>query len=78
MAALSRQRLAPWPFAGPAWIREGDEVHLIDHWRHLGTAYDVADLDALLDMPRPAFDRDSYRILVKSVERMTRLAPSFR
>jgi len=74
MAALSRQRLAPWPFAGPAWIREGDEVHLIDHWRHLGTAQSEADLHALLDTPAPAFDRDSYRILVKALERMTPLA----
>jgi DNA polymerase-3 subunit epsilon len=75
MAALSRQRLVPWPFAGPAWIREGDEVHLIDHWRHLGTARSEADLHALLDAPAPAFDRDSYRILAKSVERMSPLAP---
>jgi len=76
MAALGRQRLAPWPFAGPAWIREGDEVHLIDHWRHLGTAHSEADLHALLDTPAPAFDRDSYRILLKALERMTPLAAS--
>jgi DNA polymerase-3 subunit epsilon len=74
MAALSRQRLAPWPFSGPAWIREGDEVHLIDHWRHLGTACDEADLGALLDTESPAFDRDSYRILLKALDRMTPLA----
>ena len=74
MAALSRQRLAPWPFAGPAWIGEGDEVHLIDHWRHLGTAHTEADLHALLDTPAPAFDRDSYRILLKALGRMTPLA----
>jgi DNA polymerase-3 subunit epsilon len=28
MAALGRHRLSrTWPFAGPAWLREGDEVH---------------------------------------------------
>jgi len=74
MAALGRQRLAPWPFAGPAWITEGDEVHLIDHWRHLGTAHSEADLHALLDSKSPAFDRDTYRILVKAVDRMMPLA----
>jgi DNA polymerase-3 subunit epsilon len=74
MAALGRQRFAPWPFAGPAWIREGDEVHLIDHWRHLGTARSEADLYDLLEATPPAFDRDTYRILVKAVERMTPLA----
>jgi DNA polymerase-3 subunit epsilon len=74
MAALGRLRLEPWPFAGPAWIREGEEVHLIDHWRHLGTAKSELDLHALLDTPAPDFDRDSYRILLKAVARMTPLA----
>jgi DNA polymerase-3 subunit epsilon len=74
MAALGRQKLVPWPFAGPAWIREGDEAHLIDHWRHLGTARSEADLYDLLETPPPSFDRDTYRILVKAVDRMTPLA----
>ena len=73
MAALGRQRLEPWPFAGPAWLREGDELHLIDHWRHLGTAHSEADLYALLETSPPAFDRDSYRILLKALDRMTPL-----
>ncbi len=74
MAALVRHRLEPWPFAGPAWIREGDEVHLIDCWRHLGTARNEADLHDLLDSPPPAFDRDAYRILHKARDRMIPLA----
>ena len=76
MAALGRQRLEPWPFAGPAWLREGDELHLVDHWRHLGTAHSEADLYALLETAPPAFDRDSYRILLKALDRMTPLAAS--
>jgi DNA polymerase-3 subunit epsilon len=74
MAALGRHRLAPWPFVGPASIREGDELHLIDHWRHLGTARSEADLHALLDIEAPAFERDSYRILAKALARMTPLS----
>jgi DNA polymerase-3 subunit epsilon len=74
MAALGRHRLSPWPFAGPAWLREGDDVHLIDHWRHLGTAQSEADLHDLLETPAPAFDRDSYRILLKALARMMPLA----
>ncbi len=74
MAALGRHRLSPWPFAGPAWLREGDDVHLIDHWRHLGTAQSEADLHGLLETPAPAFDRDSYRILLKALARMIPLA----
>lgn len=74
MAALGRLRLALWPFAGPAWIKEGDELHLVDQWCHLGTATCEADLHALLDTARPVFDRDSYRILHKAVKQMTPLA----
>ena len=74
MAALGRHRLAAWPFPGPAWIREGDEAHLIDHWRHLGTARSEAELYDLLEAPTSAFDRDSYRILVKALARMVPLA----
>jgi DNA polymerase-3 subunit epsilon len=76
MGALGSLRLAPWPFPGPAWIREGDEVHLIDQWRHIGTARCEADLHALLDSSLPDFDRDSYRILQKAVERMVPLVPA--
>lgn len=76
MAALGRQRLEPWPFTGPAWLREGDELHLIDHWRHLGTAHSEAELHALLETTPPAFDRDSYRILLKALDRMTPLVAS--
>jgi hypothetical protein len=39
--------LGAWPFAGPAWIREGEDVHLIDRWRHLGTVGNDADLQRL-------------------------------
>ncbi|MCF8198198.1 MAG: GIY-YIG nuclease family protein [Sulfuritalea sp.] len=74
MAALSRHRIVPWPFAGPAWIKEGSEVHLIHHWRHLGTVCNEADLYALLDSSAPSFERDSYRILLKARERMVPLA----
>ncbi len=73
MAALGRHRLEPWPFVGPALVREGDELHLIDHWRHLGTARSEADLHDLLDAPVPDFDRDAYRILLKAVARMVPL-----
>lgn len=74
MAALGRHQLSPWPFAGPAWIREGEEVHLFDRWRHLGTAFSEADLHELLDVSPPTFDRDTYRILLKAIDLMVPLA----
>ena len=74
MAALGKLRLAPWPFAGPAWIREGNDLHLIDRWRHLGTVGNDADLQDLLDAAPPPFDQDSYRILLKFRDRMMPIA----
>ena len=74
MAALGKLRLAPWPFAGPAWIREGNDLHLIDRWRHLGTVGNDADLQDLLDAAPPPFDQDSYRILLKFRARMMPIA----
>lgn len=74
VAALAPRRLVPWPFDGPAWIREGEEVHLIDRWRHLGTVRDESELYELLGAPLPEFDRDSYRILLKARDRLVPLA----
>ena len=70
VAALARLKLVPWPFAGPALIREGDEAHLIDNWRYLGTARSDEELHALLDAGRPRFDRDTYKILAKHMAKM--------
>lgn len=75
MAGLSKLRLADWPFAGPAFVREGDDVHLVDAWRHLGTAHDEDELHALLGGELPPFDRDTYKILLAARERLIPLAP---
>ena len=74
MAALARLQLRTWPFPGPAWLREGNDVLLFDQWRHLGTVRDDAEFHALLENPLPPFDRDTYRILLGAVERMSPLA----
>jgi DNA polymerase-3 subunit epsilon len=70
MTALTGIKLVSWPFPGPALIREGDEAHLIEGWRYLGTARSDDELHALLDNPRPAFDRDAYKLLAKYVGKM--------
>lgn len=74
MDALGKLRLRAWPFAGPAILPEGDRLHVIDAWCHLGTAQTEAEVDSLLDAGKPVFDRDTYRILVKHFNRMQRLA----
>lgn len=73
LTGLTRLKLIAWPFAGPAQIREGDETHILDAWRYLGTARSDGDVAELLAQPRPSFDRDTYRILAKAVGRMTPL-----
>lgn len=71
LSGLTRLKLVSWPLSGPAVIREGDEAHLLDAWRYLGTASSDEELYALLeDAPRPPFDRDIYKILAKHVSRM--------
>ena len=70
MAALSGQKLRPWPFPGPAVIREGEGAHVIDRWRYLGTAGDEGELARLLEEGKAEFDADIYKILVKLVQRM--------
>ena len=56
-------RLATWPYPGPVAVREGEALHVIDHWCHLGTAHSEAEVWELLESGQPQFDRDSYRIL---------------
>ena len=73
MAALGKLRVEPWPFAGPAWIREGDDLHLVNRWRYLGTVGADADMHDLLDATLPTFDQDNYRILLKARERLSPL-----
>ena len=76
VGALSRLKLVSWPLNGPALIREGDEAHLIDAWRYLGTAKSDEEIAALLAAGRARFDRDTYKILAKYVGRMIPLSSS--
>jgi DNA polymerase-3 subunit epsilon len=75
--ALASLRLKPWPFAGPVGIRErgaagtGEVLHVIDRWRHLGTASDENGIAELLARASEAgFDADAYRILVRCLARI--------
>lgn len=77
IGVLGKLKLAPWPFAGPAILREGETVHVIDRWRYLGSARDPADIQACLENAPPAFDRETYRILLKASHLLKPLAASF-
>ena len=64
-AALSGLKLQAWPCKGRIGVREASgertELHVLDHWCHLGTVRSEHELDEL--GARPAFDLDTYKIL---------------
>lgn len=70
--ALEAKRIPDWPFAGPVAIFERDagrgieEAHVVNQWRHIGTARDEDELAALAATRRlPDFDPDILRLLVR-------------
>ncbi len=67
---LTKLQLKTWPFDGPAYLSEGDEVLVVDHWCFLGAAGSEAELAAKLEVRRPQLDRDTYRILSRVVNKM--------
>jgi DNA polymerase-3 subunit epsilon len=77
LAALAPLRLARWPYDGPVAIREGEDLHVVDRWCHLGTVRSEADLWALLEQCQRHFEADTYRILRKALPhaRVIRLGP---
>jgi len=80
MAALAKLKLKPWPYPGPVGIVERDdvgerqEIHVVLAWCHLGTAGNDAELAEILHAgARPAFDRDTYKLLVKYLDGKARV-----
>ncbi len=75
VGALVRLKLVSWPLTGPALISEGEEAHLIDGWRYLGTITRDDEAAELLAAERPPFDRDIYKLLAKYVAKLQALTP---
>lgn len=70
--ALAQQKLQVWPYGGKIGLREWDaasertEIHIFEHWCHLATVHDEAELShALENRSTLAFDLDTYRLLLK-------------
>ena len=72
--ALSALKIRSWPFPGRIGLREGDEVHVLEHWTYLGTARsedELADLGArAADI---GFDVDVYKVLMRHFSSHARL-----
>ena len=76
--ALAQHRLRTWPYGGPIGIREyhapssRTEIHLFDHWCHLGTATDDAEVESALNVRQALeFNLDTYRLLGQRFGRTT-------
>jgi len=69
--AMTKLKLAAWPYQGAVVIKEGDELHVIDHWCYLGTAKEETEVHELLANGQPAFDRDTYMMLSKAIKKAT-------
>jgi DNA polymerase-3 subunit epsilon len=67
---LADWRVKVWPYPGPVKVAEGRAWHLVDAWSYLGTAHSDAEVQALLAHGRPAFDKDTYRILLSWMPRL--------
>jgi DNA polymerase-3 subunit epsilon len=70
--ALAPLRIPQWPCDGAALVRERAsnrervDVHVLHDWCWIGTARDDGELCALLEaMPRPVFDPDVTRLIVR-------------
>lgn len=68
---LADWQVQVWPYGGPVKVREGQSWHVLDAWCYLGTASSEAEIAALLEAGRPTFDKDTYKILVSWLPRMT-------
>jgi DNA polymerase-3 subunit epsilon len=75
-AALATLRIPVWPYHGAVAIREHNtltgrtDLHVIRDWCWLGSATDDAQLGILLDAPpRPDFDPDITRLLLRTLAR---------
>jgi DNA polymerase-3 subunit epsilon len=75
--ALAPLRLRSWPFPGAIAIREpavgaaGSVLHVIDRWRHLGSAASEEELQSLAGARDDGgFDADVYRIVNRWLHRI--------
>lgn len=76
IAGLAKLKIKTWPFDGPAYLKEGDELLLVDHWAYLGSARSEDDIWKKLDGAEARFDRDTYKILSRVVGQLERLDAS--
>ena len=65
ITGLGNLKIKTWPFEGPAYLKEGDEMLLVENWAYMGSARSEEEIWALLDGKSALIDKDSYKILCK-------------
>ena len=63
---LNKFKVQVWPYKGPVGIKEGDHIHIIDHWCYLGTATNEDEVFELIQNGQVEFDLDIYKIIKKN------------
>jgi DNA polymerase-3 subunit epsilon len=65
MAGLARLKISTWPFNGPAYFKEGEEMLLVENWAYLGSATREDEVWDIIASADAVFDQDAYKILSK-------------
>lgn len=66
--ALLKLKVAIWPYPGAIGIREGEDLHIFDHWCYLGNAINEYEIEELLQSGEPEFDLDIYKLIKKALK----------
>ena len=70
LAGLGKLKIKTWPFDGPAYLQEGEEILLIENWAYLGSARSEEDVWKLMDGRSARFDKDTYKILLRTLGKL--------
>ena len=74
ITGLGKLKIKTWPFEGPAYLKEGDEMLLVENWAYMGSARSEEEIWSLLEGKSVQFDKDTYKILSKFVGEIHPLA----
>ena len=74
ITGLDKLKIKTWPFDGPAYLKEGDEMLLVENWAYLGSAQSEEEMWAVLDGETAQFDKDTYKILSKLAGKLQSLS----
>lgn len=66
--ALYKLKVSVWPYPAAIGIKEGEDLHIFDHWCYLGSAMNENEVEELLRDGTPEFDLDIYKLIKKALK----------